>query len=115
MTEHWLIDCFRNRSRVNPAAYQPQMFLGLKFCATQVQAGELHQLTWILFWNARRLLDVGVRSYIEDEAVNYGGSYTADLRRDHNTHLIAVVRAPLSVELIDQSITLSFALSGAAS
>jgi len=70
VTDQWIRDCFQQRRRVDPAGYKPQIFLGLKFCATQVQAG--------------------VRSYIENEATLRGGEYTADLRKDHNTHLIAV-------------------------
>jgi hypothetical protein len=70
VTEDWIKDSFKNRRRMDPKAYEPPMFIGLKFCATQVRPG--------------------VRTYIEEEGIRRGGEYTADLRKDHNTHLIAV-------------------------
>eukprot|EP00301_Raphidiophrys_heterophryoidea_P023767 c7521_g1_i1.p1 GENE.c7521_g1_i1~~c7521_g1_i1.p1 ORF type:complete len:394 (+),score=87.45 c7521_g1_i1:456-1637(+) len=70
VTEQWVRDCFINRQRMLLNSYFPPLFIGLKFCATQIQAG--------------------VRAFIEDEATKRGGEYTADLRKDHNTHLIAV-------------------------
>eukprot|EP00299_Pterocystis_sp_00344_P011655 c5476_g1_i1.p1 GENE.c5476_g1_i1~~c5476_g1_i1.p1 ORF type:complete len:403 (-),score=77.48 c5476_g1_i1:425-1633(-) len=70
VTEQWVFDCFASGKRLDPANYKPHIFLGLRFCATQIQPG--------------------VRQYIEEEAVSRGGTYTADLQRDHNTHLIAV-------------------------
>eukprot|EP00298_Acanthocystis_sp_HF-20_P012240 c19787_g1_i1.p1 GENE.c19787_g1_i1~~c19787_g1_i1.p1 ORF type:complete len:387 (-),score=116.14 c19787_g1_i1:80-1240(-) len=70
VTEEWIKDCFKSRVRKNPKDYEPPIFSGIKFCATQLRPA--------------------VRAYIEEECVRKGAEYTADLRKDHNTHLIAV-------------------------
>jgi len=49
--------------------YEPPIFKGIKICATQLRPA--------------------ARAYIEEESVRKGAEFTADLRKDHNTHLIA--------------------------
>ena len=70
VTSQWLKDSFIKATPLAYDTYEPGIFLGLVFCVTQVQAG--------------------VRSYVYEQSTSHGGHYTPDLRRDHNTHLIAV-------------------------
>lgn len=68
--ETWLYDSFRNHCRMPVEDYVPDFFIGLKICCTQ--------------------LPPDIRQRIARKAAKQGAEYTPDLRKDYNTHLLAM-------------------------